>query len=242
MTEPVRLSKRVAAQAGCSRAQAEQYIEGGWVRVDGVVVEQAQLKVAAQQQVEIDPAAKLQAAEPATLLLHKPAGVELLAGEAGVPPALVAAENHWAEDASGVRPLQRHLQRLTPMLPLDRESSGLVVLTQDGRVWRRLTEDAALIEQEYVVDFSGDLPGAALERLNATTTPWDRGAVACKASRQSDTRLRIVAKGASSAQIAARCRAAGIAVSAVRRLRIGKVSLGKMPAGMWRYQPASERF
>lgn len=242
MTEPVRLSKRVAALAGCSRAQAEQYIEGGWVQVDGAVVEQAQFKVTDQQQVQIDPAAKLQAAEPATLLLHKPAGIEIVAGDDGVAPALVSPAQHWSEDASGVRPLQRHLQRLTPLMPLDRDASGLLVLTQDGRVWRRLTEDAALIEQEYVVDFSGALPSDALERLNAGVTPWDRGAVACKASRQSDTRLRVVAKGASSAQIAARCRAAGVAVSAVRRLRIGKVSLGKMPPGMWRYQPASERF
>jgi 23S rRNA pseudouridine2604 synthase len=166
----------------------------------------------------------------------------VIASEEGVDRALLAADRHWSEDASGVRPLQRHLQRLTPLMPLDRDASGLLVLTQDGRVWRRLTEDVALIEQEYVVDFGGELPGEALDRLNAATTPWDRSAVACKASRQSDTRLRIVAKGASSAQIAARCRDAGVVVGAVRRLRIGKVSLGKMPAGMWRYQPASERF
>jgi 23S rRNA pseudouridine2604 synthase len=242
MTEPVRLSKRVATLTGCSRAQAEQYIEGGWVRVDGAVVEQPQCRVGEAQKIEIDPAAKLQAVEPATLLWHKPAGIEIVAGDSGIDPALVAAARHWSEDASGVRPLQRHLQRLTPLMPLDRDASGLLVLTQDGRVWRRLTEDVALIEQEFVVDFTGELPGDALGRLNAATTPWDRGAVGCKASRQSDTRLRVVAKGASSAQIAARCRAAGVVVDAVRRLRIGKVSLGKMPVGMWRYQPASERF
>ena len=54
MSEPVRLAKRVAELKGCSRREAEQYIEGGWVTVDGVVVEEPQSRVQ-DQQVEIDP-------------------------------------------------------------------------------------------------------------------------------------------------------------------------------------------
>ncbi|MGO4781537.1 S4 domain-containing protein, partial [Lysobacter sp. 2RAB21] len=74
MSEPLRLDKRVAELAGCSRAQAQQYIEGGWVRVDGEVVEEPQAPVSTEQ-VELDPQARLEPAEPATVLLHKPAGV-----------------------------------------------------------------------------------------------------------------------------------------------------------------------
>lgn len=241
MTDPIRLSKRVAALAGCSRGQAEQYIEGGWVRVDGEVVEQPQFKVT-DQRVEIDPAAKLQIAEPATVLLHKPAGVELAGVEDPALPTLVTAASHWSEDASGVRPLKRHLLRLTPLLPLDRDVSGLLVLTQDGRVWRRLSEDADQIEQEYVVDFSGELPNDALDRLNAGVPIWGQGALPCKASRQSETRLRIVLKGARPGLLPELCRTVGVEFVAIRRLRIGKVSLGKMPPGAWRYQPVSARF
>ena len=87
MTEPVRLAKRVVALAQCSRREAEQYIEGGWVRVDGVVVEEPQFMVDAQH-VELDPQAKLAPAEPATLVLHKPAGYD--AGN-GANPASMAA-------------------------------------------------------------------------------------------------------------------------------------------------------
>jgi 23S rRNA pseudouridine2604 synthase len=241
MTDPIRLSRRVAALAGCSRTEAEQYIEGGWVRVDGEVVEQPQFKVG-DQRIDIDPAARLQVAEPATLLFHKPAGLEITGAEDPALASLVSAATHWPEDASGVRLLRRHLSRLTPMLPFDRDASGLLVLTQDGRVWRRLSEDADRIEQEYVVDFDGELPADALERLNAGVPVWGQPALPVKASRQSDTRLRIVLKGARVGQVPALCRAAGVQARAIRRLRIGKVSLGKMPEGEWRYQPVSERF
>ena len=75
MTEPVRLSKRVADMVPCSRREAEQYIEGGWVRVDGQVVETPQFRVGTQT-VVIDPKASLAPLLPVTLLLHKPAGFE----------------------------------------------------------------------------------------------------------------------------------------------------------------------
>src|SRR3546814_16333273 len=67
---PERLARRDAELTGCSRAQAEQYIEGGWVRVDGAVVETPQFMVASER-VELDPEARLEPADTATLLLHK---------------------------------------------------------------------------------------------------------------------------------------------------------------------------
>ena len=71
MTEPVRLAKHLAQMLNCSRREAEQYIEGGWVRVDGVVVEEPQHRVL-DQKVELDPDASLLALTPVTLLLNKP--------------------------------------------------------------------------------------------------------------------------------------------------------------------------
>ena len=106
MTDPIRLAKRVAEIAQCSRADAERYVEDGWVTVDGVVVDRPQHKVS-DEQVAIDPAARLEAPLPATLLLHKPPGHDAISG---AQPALALATqaNHWSEDGSGVRPLRRH--------------------------------------------------------------------------------------------------------------------------------------
>ncbi|MFE0500491.1 rRNA pseudouridine synthase [Lysobacter soli] len=240
MTDPVRLSKRVAELVRCSRADAERYIENGWVRVDGEVVEAPQHPVT-DERVELDPDAVLEAPEPATVLLHKPAGFDAFDG--GDPAAaLVTPATRWEGDASGVRPLKRHFVRLTPLVPLEAEASGLIVLTQDGRVWRRLTEDAAQIEQEYVVEVAGDIAPYGLRRLNHGLRYQGRELPPCKVSWQNEIRLRFALKDVRPGQIQDMCSQVGLKVVAMRRLRIGKVSLAKMPPGEWRYLPVGERF
>ncbi|MGO1070458.1 rRNA pseudouridine synthase [Lysobacter sp. CA199] len=236
MSEPVRLDKRVAELAGCSRAQAQQYIEGGWVRVDGEVVEEPQAAVSGQR-VELDPDARLEPAEPATMLLHKPAGVDFMNA-----PDLVVPAAQAEGDLSGVRLLKRHFQRLTPLMPIDAEASGIVVLSQDGRVWRRLTEDYAQIEQEFVVEVSGELGPYGLKRLAHGLGYRGRPLAPCKVSWQNETRLRFAIKNLQGGQLRHMCAQVGLTVVSSKRLRIGRVSLSKMPVGQWRYFPVSERF
>lgn len=244
MSTPVRLAQRVADLAGIPRGDAELHIQNGWVRVDGVVVEAPNHAVTTEH-VELDPDARLEPATPATVLLHKPAGVEIL--DADHARQLVTPASHWPDDASGMRVLQRHFLRLTPLVALETGASGLVVLTQDGRVWRRLTEDAHLIEHEYVVDVRGTPVPDALRRLDEGIIVRGRTLPPCKASWQSEARLRIAIKGSRPGDIAAMCAQVGLQAVAIRRLRIGRVAIGKgpegaMPAGAWRYLPAGEKF
>ena len=103
--------------------------------------------------------------EPATVLLHKPAGYDTISGPRPAA-ALVQPDTRWPDDPSGVQMLDRHFHRLTPLVPLDAEASGLMVLTQDGRASRRLTEDGDEIEQEYIVEVSGNMAPWGLARLN----------------------------------------------------------------------------
>jgi 23S rRNA pseudouridine2604 synthase len=240
MSDPVRLAKRVAELAHCSRSEAEQYVEGGWVSVDGLVVEEPQRQVT-DERVEIDPAAKLERSEPATMLLHKPAGVDAISGP-NPAAALVSPATRWPDDPTGVRLLRRHFHRLTPLVPLDRDASGLMVLTQDGRVWRRLTEDGDEIEQEFVVEVSGEIAPYGLRRLNHGLSYGGRALPPCKVSWQNEIRLRFAIKGVQGGQLRDMCAQVGLGVIATRRLRIGKVSLAKMPEGTWRYLPVGERF
>lgn len=236
MPEPIRLAKRVAELTGCSRAEADQYIEGGWVTVDGETVEAPQHPVT-DERVEIDPAAKLTATEPATLLLHKPEGIAWQDAAALAVPA-----THIADDDSGVRPLKRHLQRLTALMPLDTEASGLMVLSQDGRVWRRLTEDYAQIEQEFVVEIRGETGPYTLSRIGHVPTYQGRGLAPCKVSWQNEVRLRFAIKDVQPGELRHRCREGGLDVVSIRRLRVGRVALSKMPVGQWRYLPTGTRF
>lgn len=241
MNVSVRLAKRVAELVRCSRSEAERYIEGGWVTVDGRVVDAPQHPVAPGAHVAVDPDARLEAAEPATILLHKPVGFDTISGSRPAAP-LVRPETRWADDASGVRLLPRHFQRLTPLVPLDAEASGLMVLSQDGRVWRRLTEDRDEIEQEFVVEVSGEIAPYGLRRLNHGLQYGGRELPPCKVSWQNEVRLRFAIKGVQGGQLQAMCEQVGLGVVAIRRIRIGKVPLARMPVGTWRYLPAGERF
>jgi 23S rRNA pseudouridine2604 synthase len=240
MTDPIRLAKRVAELRACSRREAEQLIAGGWVQVDGVVVEEPQFRVA-DQRVVIDPLANLTQAESVTLLLHKPPGYQ--SGDGDRPASLLlSAASLWSEDDSGIRPLKRHFTQLTVCVPLETEAGGLVVYTQDWRVARKLTEDAATLEHELIVEVAGELSPHGLKRLNQGIAVDGRAPSSIKFSWQNETRLRVALKGARIGQIAQMCEAVGLRVLSMKRIRLGRVPMGKLPSGQWRYLRADERF
>ena len=132
MSEPIRLSKRLIELVGCSRREAELFIEGGWVTVDGVVVEEPQFKVA-EQRVELLPGAALTPIEPVTLLLHKPVGYVSGQPEPGFKPAvtLVQPENQYkTPDTPAFHPM--YLKGLAPAGRLADQRSRLKVRPARG--------------------------------------------------------------------------------------------------------------
>lgn len=236
MTTPIRLDKRLAAQLQCSRAQARHYIEGGWVSVDGVVVEAPQAMVAGET-VTLATGAASEPAEPSTLLLNKPAGCT-----ADELSALLREDGRFAEDASGIRLLHRHFLRLDTPMPLDDDASGLVVLTQDWRVRRHLLEAGPGLEQEFMVDVEGEGSPWALPKLTHGLDYQGRALPACKVSWQSEQRLRFAIKDVRPGQLQHMCAQVGLRAALVRRLRIGRIGLSRMPDGQWRYLASGQRF
>jgi 23S rRNA pseudouridine2604 synthase len=228
----IRLAKRVAETVPCSRGEAERYIAGGWVSVDGIVVEDPATRVLPAQRVELLPGATPSEPPPVTILLHKPAGLHGKAALDSLQPETLFQEG------KGERVLKRHLARLTPAMPLEAMASGLVVFSQDWRVLRKLGEDGERIEQEYVAEVSGAIAEDGLARLNKAGRPN----APIKASWQSEARLRFAAKGIVPGQIEALCAEVGLRVTALRRLRIGRVALSSLPLGQWRYLREVERF
>ena len=240
MTEPVRLAKRLAEMLPCSRREAEQYIEGGWVSVDGVVVEEPQFRVQ-NQAIVISPDASLLALAPVTLLLHKPAGVET----SNAAVRLLNIANRSPDDRSVIRPLKKHFTASELVTPLATAASGLVVFSGDWRVLRKLREDARVLEHEVVALVSGDLLPGGLERLNRIDHGFTyQGALLppAKVSWQSEARLRFALKGEVPGQIAYMCESVGLKIEAMKRLRIGRLSLGPLQPGQWRYLMPFERF
>ncbi len=238
MSEAIRLSKHLAALLPCSRSEAERYIEGGWVRVDGRVVEEPHFRVR-HEKVELDPDARLMELPPVTLLLHKPAGQTS-------PQALLNAASHSREDPSGIHVLKRHFSQLTPVVPLEPAASGLLVYTQDGRVARKLSEDERLIEVEVTVEVRGEVSAAQLALLMRDTDARGQPLPPVKASLNSSgegrSKLRFAIKGAHPGLIAYVCERAGLQILAMKRIRIGRVPMTQLPPGQWRYLQAHERF
>ncbi|MGH8859466.1 MAG: rRNA pseudouridine synthase [Polaromonas sp.] len=249
MTEPVRLAKRLAELLSCSRREAEQYIEGGWVTVDGVVVEEPQFRVL-NQTVVLAADASLLALMPVTLLLHKPAGYAAGLGGAADSQAASAAQllsvaTRSPDDRSGIRPLKKHFSGSELATPLATAASGLVVFTQDWRVARKLREDAGVLEHEVIVEVVGEIKPGGLERLNRVDHGFTFNGKLLppvKVSWQSEARLRFALKGELPGQIAYLCESVGLKVLAMKRLRIGRVSMSHLPPGQWRYLLPHERF
>ena len=162
MTDPIRLSKRLIELIHCSRSEAEQYIEGGWVLVDGEVVDEPQFMVQ-EQTVELHPDAVLAPVEPMTILFHLPTPYD--SADPTAPLKLITPATRAPDDSSGIRTLKRHFARLTPTMPLEAGATGFLVFTQDKRVVKRLVEDAEKNEQEYHVEVSGKIAEGGLGLL-----------------------------------------------------------------------------
>ncbi|MDH4872165.1 rRNA pseudouridine synthase [Pseudomonas sp. BN515] len=236
MTDPIRLSKRVIELTGCSRREAELYIEGGWVTVDGEVVEQPQFKVEGQT-VALLPGATPEQLEPMTLLLNQPAGLSFEAAQRVLTP-----ESRWPDDRSNVRLRRGHFSRLSTALPLQPGAGGLLVLTQDWRALRKLNEDAGKLEQEYVVEVSGTMTENGLDKLKRGIRVKSGELPPVKASWQNETHLRFALKNPRAGLIASYCEAVGLKVVSMKRIRIGGVPMGKVPVGQWRYLGLAEKF
>jgi len=231
----------------CSRREADEWIEAGWVRVAGQMAVLGQ-RAALDVEIKIDPRASNEQAQRMTVLLHKPMGIVSSQAEDGYEPAvtLVVPANRWQGDESGVQFHPGHLRHLAAAGRLDIDSTGLLVFTQDGRVAKRLIGDETRVEKEYLVRVrhlnEGPVPEAALDRLRHGLVLDDVQLRPARVSWQNEEQLRIVLREGRKRQIRRMCELVGLGVLGLKRVRIGSVSLGQLPAGQWRYLRADERF
>lgn len=246
-TEGDRLSKRMTALGLSSRREADEWIEAGWVRVNGRLAVLGQ-RVRPEDKIVVDPAAHREQAQRVTILLNKPIGYVSGQAEDGYEPAsvLLRPENQWQEDQSGLRWHPGHMRSLAPAGRLDIDSVGLLVLTQDGRVARQLIGEDSNVEKEYLVrveyHHGPRLPDADLALLNHGLTLDDHVLRPCKVSWQNEDQLRFVLREGRKRQIRRMCEAVGLKVVGLKRVRIGSVSLGHLPPGQWRYLRRDEYF
>ena len=248
----VRINKRMADMGLCSRREADEWVENGWVRVNGEVAVMGQ-NVVPGDRIEVDQKAQDRQDQQVTILLHKPMGYVSGQAEDGHEPAvvLVKPENHWNQDRSKTRFNFSQLKGLAPCGRLDIDSVGLLVLTQDGRVARHIIGEDSEVDKEYLVRVSfGDrdvdvqsvFPEEKLALLRHGLELDGEALKPAQVDWQNPEQLRFVLTEGKKRQIRRMCELVGLKVVGLKRIRIGRVTLGNLPVGQWRYLAPHEQF
>ncbi len=256
----VRLNKRLSDLGYCSRREADEWIARGWVSVNGAVATMGQT-VLPEDQLDVSPEATALQGERVTILMHKPMGYVSGLPEDGHQSAavLIKPASRWRDDKTPRRFEAQHTRGLAPAGRLDIDSTGLLVLTQDGRVAKALIGEDSDVEKEYLVrvQFTPNGPkgaGVVVQNVQAVF-PADRLALLChglqldgQALRQAQVewqnpeQLRFVLKEGKKRQIRRMCEQVGLHVVGLKRIRIGRITLGQLPPGQWRFLGEHERF
>src|SRR6202012_6060801 len=228
----------------CSRREADRWITNGWVKVDGQVIDTLGVRVSPDARIEIDRAAREHQSEQVTILLHKPVGYVSGQADDGYEPAivLIRPENRWEADPATVQFQQGHLRGLAPAGRLDIDSTGLLVLTQDGRVAKQLIGEDSSVEKEYLVRVDGNLSPDGMTRLQTGPTLAGVQPKPAQVSWQNEHQLRFVLRQGRKRQIRRMCELVGLFVTGLKRVRSGSVPLGGLPVGKWRYLRPDEKF
>lgn len=241
--EPQRLQKIMGQRGLCSRREADKYIEQGLVFVDGQRAELG-MKVLPNAQIELGQKAQKQQSLRVTVILNKPVGYVSGQPEDNYKPAvaLITPGNQFKGDNSGQRFNRGQLIGMAPSGRLDIDSTGLLVLTQDGLVARQLIGSETKIEKEYLVRVTGKLTDEGMKKLNHGLTLDGRKLKPAKVSWQNADQLCFMLKEGRKRQIRRMCELVGLKVVGLKRVRIGQVKLGDLPPGKWRYLRPDEHF
>ena len=239
----VRISKLMAERGLCSRREADTYIERGWVFVDGERVTELGTRADPSALIKLDKGALAALNQQMTILLHKPVGYVSGQPEPGFTPAvtLVLPENQYRTPDTPVFHAS-HLKGLAPAGRLDIDSTGLLVLTQDGRVARQLIGENSIVDKEYLVRVEGRLDAKGLALLNHGLSLDDKKLKPAKVEWLNEDQLRFVLNEGRKRQIRRMCELVGLHVVGLKRVRIGKVKLADLPIGQWRFLRDGESF
>ena len=221
-----------------------EWIENGWVSVDGVVTNRLGARVSPKARIVIKEAASAQASESVSIVFNKPHDLPGPAAEQGreAIAALIRADNRWAEDDSSFAFQPTHLRGLAQATRLEADEGGMLAFTQEGSVARRLTGGASRLEKEYHVRVVGELADDGLSLLRHGLSLDEVKLPPAQVSWLSEQQMRFVVLDSRKGQIQRMCEQVGLQVTDIKRVRIGSVSLGKLPPGQWRYLRDDERF
>jgi 23S rRNA pseudouridine2604 synthase len=248
--QPQRVNRWLAQNGVCSRREAEALIADGLVEIDGVRVEDPGRKIEAGQTLVLADRAEARLGGALSVMIHKPVGVVSSQPEGDQVPAvrLLTRANLWGATPRVANPRGERAtaipgrdSRLAPAGRLDRDSRGLLILTEDGVVAKTLIGPASTLEKEYRVFVIGEITPAKLERLRHGLELDGRKLRPAEVEPIADQRLRFVLREGRNRQIRRMCELVDLKVADLFRVRIGPLTLADMPEGRWRPLTPAER-
>lgn len=225
-----RISKLLSGAGLTSRRQGEEWIRAGRVTVNGAPAELGQKADLERDTIAVDGKPISNQPKTVCLMLHKPRGyVTTMSDEQGRPTVadLIADCGY----------------RLYPVGRLDLNSEGLLLMTNDGELTNKLTHPRHEVEKEYQVRVTGPVDAAVPKLRLPMTVDGDRfnGAKVRTLGKNGDsTLLSVTISQGKNRQVRRMCKAVGLTVHRLRRVREGSVRLGDLPSGSWRWLTAEE--
>lgn len=236
----VRLSKLMSERGICSRREADEMIAKGWVLVNGKEISELGFKTDPEARITLKAEALQAQKQLITVILNKPVGYVSAQPEKGYEPAIRLLTQENSAELSSPKKAPRDLEHLAVVGRLDIDSQGLLLFTQDGRLAKKIIGEDSLIEKEYLVRVQGTLSAEQLKLLNQGLELDGEKLKRAKVEWLNQDQLRFVLIEGKKRQVRRMCELVNLRVLGLKRVRIGKLMLGNLPEGQWRYLSEKE--
>lgn len=224
----IRLNKYLASLGVASRREADVLISGGRIRVNGKAVTEMGAKVDPDtDKIEVDKSVAKERDRLIYIALNKPKGY-------------VCSVKATKTDPDIVLDLIKIKERIYPVGRLDKETTGLLLLTNDGTFVNAIIHPSSESEKEYEVTFSQQIPMGAIQKLEAGVKLQGAKTLPTKVKKIGPAKIRIILREGKNRQVRRICQKVGYPVKTLKRIRIKSLKLSDLELGEWRYLTKSE--
>ena len=237
--EPVRVNKWLAQSGVCSRREADALIEQGLVRIGGETITSAGHKIEPGQTLTLDQDGAAALDARMTILYHKPIGIVSGQPEPGETPAIRMIRRANVFGPADIYP--GFETKLAPVGRLDKDSHGLLILSEDGVLAKAIIGPESDLEKEYRVVVRGPIFEEKLKWLRHGLELDGRQLKPAKVVQTGDQTLTFILKEGRNRQIRRMCDMCELRVTDLYRVRIGSLRIGNLPEGQWRFMTPEER-
>jgi 23S rRNA pseudouridine2604 synthase len=223
-SEGIQVNKYISNAGFCSRREAEKLIEQARVTINDELV-MLGARVYPGDVVAVDGEKLKNKQKAIYIALHKPVGI---------------TSTTDTTDKSNIISFMNHPKRIFPVGRLDKDSEGLILLTNDGDIVNKILRAGNNNEKEYVVTVDHELTGEMIRQMGAGVNILGERTKPCYVKQENARRFRIILKQGLNRQIRRMCAELGYKVKTLKRIRIMHITLGNLAPGKWRYLTPTE--